>query len=120
MQAQFTVSAPNGMENLHFEVGELRNTRNSQLAISEDAIHSGFVRYVMTDELNKDGQGGCGLRPNAAEYDSSLVADPIDHLTRSLPLAPQTTQGVWVRVAVPEATTPGTYQGKIRVSSATV
>lgn len=116
VQAQFTVSAPNGMENLHFEVGELRNTRNSQLAISEDAIHSGFVRYVMTDELNKDGQGGCGLRPNAAEYDSSLVADPIDHLTRSLPLAPQTTQGVWVRVAVPEATTPGTYQGKIRVS----
>ncbi|MEG1523217.1 MAG: hypothetical protein RR455_12255, partial [Bacteroidales bacterium] len=38
VQAQFTVSAPNGMENLHFEVGELRNTRNSQLAISEDAI----------------------------------------------------------------------------------
>ena len=38
----------------------------------------------MTDELNKDGNGGCGARPDAAAFDSILVADPIDHLSQKL------------------------------------
>lgn len=116
VQAQFIVSSLQGIENLKFSTEPLNNTRNSSLSIPSDAIHSGFVRYVMTDELNKDGSGGCGLRPNSAAYDSSLVADPIDHLTPVLSLAPQSTQGIWVRVAVPENTVPGTYRGKIAIA----
>lgn len=115
VQGQFTVSSPNGIKNLSFLVDELRNTDNGTLIIPQESIHNGFVRYVMTDELNKDGKGGCGYRPNSAAFDSSLVADPIDHLTRSLPVAPQTTQGIWVRIAVPETTIPGSYQGKVHV-----
>ena len=39
-------------------------------------VRTGFVGYVMTDELNRDGSGGCGYRRNA-DFDSSYVADPI-------------------------------------------
>lgn len=40
----------------------------------------------MTDELNKDGRGACGYRPDHSIYDSLLVADPIDHLLTSMPM----------------------------------
>lgn len=115
VNAQFTVSTPNGLSGLNFKMGELRHTRNKNSVIPADAAHSGFVRYVMTDELNKGG-GGCGHRPNSAAYDSSLVADPIDHLIPALALAPQTTQGGWLRIAVPETTAPGTYRGVVTVA----
>ena len=35
--------------------------------ILSSAVTLSFVRYVMTDELNKDGKGGCSSRPNKAD-----------------------------------------------------
>ena len=55
-------------------------------------MHSpGFVRYVMTDELNKDGRGACGHR-KAVDYDSLLVADPIDTNLKTMSLPARTVQ----------------------------
>ena len=60
--------------------------------ISKENIRTGFVRYVITDELNKDGLGACGYR-NSADFDSTLVADVIDHITPTLTLPANSTKG---------------------------
>ena len=74
-----------------------------------------FVRYVMTDELNKDGSGGCGPRENKAEWDSSMVADVLD-IVRVREVQARSTQPVWLNVWVPADTRPGKYKGTLTVS----
>lgn len=99
---------------LSFSIKELVHT-NKKDRINGDCLFTGFVRYVMTDELNKDGLGGCGSRPDASVFDSTLVADPIDHLTKELAVSVHTTQGGWVRAWVPQHTVPGVYSGTVIV-----
>ncbi len=83
--------------------------------IPASAIRTHFVRYVMTDELNKDKKGGCGCRDNKADWDSSVVADVLDiNLTQQV--IARTTQPVWVNVWVPQDATPGTYKGTLTIS----
>ena len=106
MTSQFVLSTSQKIEKLSFEVTDLKR-EGSQQIIGKELIFKGFVRYVMTDELNKNGRGGCGYRPHLEFFDSTLVADPIDHLTRELQLEANTTQDCWVRVQVPQQARPG-------------
>ena len=112
--AQFLVWTGRDVNELSYEVTDLKQD-DEQLVIGKDRVLKGFVRYVMTDELNKDGRGGCGHRPDPAFYDSTLVADPIDHLTQALSMDACTSQGCWVRVDVPQEAEPGTYKGRVVV-----
>lgn len=82
--------------------------------IPASAIRTHFVRYVMTDELNKDGKGGCGYRIKS-EWDSSVVADILD-INKMLPVKRNTTQPIWINVWVPQNAKPGTYTGTVTVS----
>lgn len=113
VSAQAVVSTPRPLNGLKFSVGELTSSRGGRIAA--DRIFTGFVRYVMTDELNKDGRGGCGYRPDNSLFDSTLVADPIDHLTPVMAMEPHTTQACWIRVWVPSDTPAGRYSGKVSV-----
>lgn len=113
--AQFVVWSNEPIESLSYTVSSLSSTTHKGETINTDRLFSGFVRYVMTDELNKDGKGACGNRPDATAFDSSLVADPIDHLTKALPLAAETSQGVWVRVNIPQDVPVGLYEGTVTV-----
>lgn len=81
-----------------------------------DSRSTGFMRYVMTDELNKDGKGGCGYRPDKTKFDSLLVADRIQPVS-SLPYEPNTVSPVWITFDVPRDAVPGLYKGKVEVSS---
>lgn len=112
--SQFVVWGDRPLDRLSFSVSELVH-KNRKDKIGDEQLLSGFVRYVMTDELNKDGKGGCGNRPNAAAFDSSLVADPIDHITKELSVPARSTQGAWVRVWVPQQSLPGIYEGTVTV-----
>ena len=114
VSAQFVVSNKTGTNTLSYSIGDFINQNDENLRITSDNVFSGFVRYVMTDELNKDGGGACGYR-NAADFDYSLSADPIDHHTKNLEIKPLTSQGVWVRVAVPAGPTAGNYTSTISV-----
>lgn len=114
VSAQFVVWGNKNLDNLSFEVTELKHQFSKKI-ISSDCMLKGFVRYVMTDELNKDGRGGCGARPNSLAFDSTLVADPIDHLTKSLVLPAYASQGCWIRVQIPSDATAGIYTGKVIV-----
>lgn len=110
--AQLVVWSKAGVDDLTVSVGKLTSGKNS---IAADCVKAGFVRYVMTDELNKDGKGGCGNRANKAEWDSSLVADVID-INKVIDLKERTAQPVWVTVSVPRDAAPGLYRGEVTVS----
>ena len=111
LSAQFVISTNRDMKNVSVEVSDIL-AKNYK--ISKWNTERGFVRYVMTDELNKDGKGGCGRRPNSAEWDSTLVADVIDHVTPALDIKANTTQPVWVSVKVPrENIIKGIYRGTV-------
>ena len=111
VSAQWVVSTPVALTDFSFQVGDLTSGAS---VIPAAQIRKGFVRYVMTDELNKDGQGGCGYR-NSADYDSTLVADPIDPLTTSLSLPAHTTQAGWLTISVPQEPKAGNYTGVVTV-----
>ena len=84
--------------------------------IPASAVKASFVRYVMTDELNKDGEGGCGYRPDHTQWDSSVVADMID-IKQKHDLLGRHTQPVWVSIQVPQDIKPGIYQGQLQPES---
>ena len=113
LSAQFVISTNRDLKNVSVEVSDIL-AKNYK--ISKWNTERGFVRYVMTDELNKDGKGGCGRRPNKADWDSTLVADVIDHVTPALDIKANTTQPVWVSVKVPrENIIKGMYRGTVTV-----
>ena len=113
LSAQFVISTNRDLKKVSVEVSDIV-AKNYK--ISKWNTERGFVRYVMTDELNKDGKGACGHRPNKADWDSTLVADVIDHITPELDIKANTTQPVWVSVKVPrENIIKGMYRGTVTV-----
>ena len=112
LSAQFVISTNRDLKNVSVEVSDII-AKNYK--ISKWNTERGFVRYVMTDELNKDGKGACGYR-NKADFDSTLVADVIDHITPALDIKANTSQPVWVSVKVPrENIIKGMYRGTVTV-----
>lgn len=90
----------------------LKNKRGEEIAA--DCISTGFVRYVMTDELAKNRKTGCGHRPDRTQFDSLLVADAID-CRPSFSLQPRKVCPVWVSVKVPQDIGSGEYEGSISI-----
>lgn len=111
VSAQLVVWTPEALDNLSFIVSDLTSGKET---ISKDNVRTGFVRYVMTDELNKDGKGGCGYR-KSSDYDSTLVADPIDHIASTLTVPANATQGGWISVRVPQQVKARKYTGTVTV-----
>ena len=111
VSAQLVVWTPEALDNLSFIVSDLTSGKET---ISKDNVRTGFVRYVMTDELNKDGKGRCGYR-KSSDYDSTLVADPIDHIASTLTVPANATQGGWISVRVPQQVKAGKYTGTVTV-----
>lgn len=111
VSAQLVVWTPEALDNLSFIVSDLTSGKET---ISKNNVRTGFVRYVMTDELNKDGKGGCGYR-KSSDYDSTLVADPIDHIASTLTVPANATQGGWISVRVPQQVKAGKYTGTVTV-----
>ena len=115
VSAQLVITSPEPLDSVQVEMSALQNRRH---ALLDDArVMRGFVRYVMTDGLNKDGKGTCGLRPDLSQFDSTLVADPIDPLTAQLFMQARTTQGYWVRVWIPQEAAAGLYTSELTVKN---
>ena len=112
VNAQAVLWTQKDQEGAEMTVSELKNGNS---VIPASAVRTHFVRYVMTDELNKDGSGGCGARENKAEWDSLMVADVLD-IVRVREVKARTTQPVWLNVWVPAEAKPGKYKGTLTVS----
>lgn len=110
VNAQALLWTKTDIADAEIKVGDLRSGKS---VIKASRVRANFVRYVMTDELNKDGSG-CGYR-DPAKFDSSLVADVLD-INATLPVKRNTAQPVWVNVWVPSDAAPGMYTGQITVS----
>ena len=113
VNAQAVVWTGVELKDLNFSFGDFKDKKGNVLP--KDAFTGGFVRYVMTDELNKDGRGACGYR-KSIDYDSLLVADPIDTNLKTMALPARTVQPVWVQCWIPQSATPGTYQGELLIN----
>lgn len=115
VSAQLVITSPEPLDSVQVEMSALQNRQH---ALLDDArVMRGFVRYVMTDGLNKDGKGTCGFRPDLSQFDSTLVADPIDPLTAQLSMQARTTQGYWVRVWIPQEAAAGLYTSELTVKN---
>ena len=113
VNAQAVVWSGAEVKELQFSFSEFKDKKGNLLPA--EALKAGFVRYVMTDELNADGRGGCGHR-KPTDYDSTLVADPIDLQLRSMDLPARTLQPIWVNCWIPQSAAPGIYRGELLVS----
>lgn len=112
VNAQAVLWTTNALEDAVISVTDLKNGAS---VIPTSAIQTSFVRYVMTDELNKDGRGACGYRENKAEWDSSIVADALD-IVKIQDIQARTTQPIWMNVWVPQTAKAGKYKGTLTVS----
>lgn len=91
-------------------VSDLKASDGSLIPAS--AVQTYFMRYVMTDELNKDKRGTCGHRPDRTLFDSSMVADMLD-VQNKIGILSRTVQPVWVQIRIPAGVKSGNYRGKI-------
>ena len=112
INAQAVVWTGTEVKDLNFSFTDFKDKKGNSL--SDEAFKAGFIRYVMTDELNKDGRGACGHR-QAVDYDSLLVADPIDTNLKSMSVPARTVQPIWVQCWIPQSATPGTYKGALLI-----
>ena len=112
VNAQAVVWTGTEVKDLNFSFTDFKDKKGNSL--SDEAFKAGFIRYVMTDELNKDGRGACGHR-QAVDYDSLLVADPIDTNLKSMSVPARTVQPIWVQCWIPQSATPGTYEGALLI-----
>lgn len=112
VHAQAVLWTNRDLEGVNVSVSALKHGRN---AIPASDVSTHFVRYVMTDELNRDGSGGCGHRENKAEWDSLMVADVLDIIdVRNVKAC--TVQPIWLKVWVPQDMPVGKYKGELTVS----
>lgn len=110
VHTQLVIYTTNALSDVSIGKSDLKDDKGNKIPAS--AVNPGFVRYVMTDELNKDGSG-CGHR-KPENFDSSLVADGIDFIS-TIDVAANTTQPVWLSVSVPANTPAGVYKGHVKV-----
>ena len=52
----------------------------------------------------------------AVDFDSLLVADPIDSELKTMALPARTVQPIWVQCWIPQSAVPGTYKGQLLVN----
>lgn len=113
VNAQAVVWTGTELQDLNFSFSNFKDKKGNMLP--KEALTAGFVRYVMTDELNKDGRGACGYR-KSTDFDSLLVADPIDSNLKSMTLPARTVQPIWVQCWIPQSAAPGAYKGELLVN----
>jgi hypothetical protein len=112
VNAQAVIWTKNTLTDVKIAAGDLKSG-SSVIPASE--IRPSFVRYVMTDELNKDGKGACGHRPDKSVWDSSIVADVL-YKPELKEIKACTAQPVWMQIRIPQNIRPGVYKGVVTVS----
>ena len=109
VNAQAVLLAPRAIQQLRFSVSDLRCGKE---VIPAEAVHTYFVRYVLTDSyLDKSGKENHGAHLTAA-FDSFLVADRLDPAP-VMTVESQTVRPLWIEIQVPESALPGKYKGTL-------
>lgn len=109
VHTQILVWTKKNISELSIQTGDLTDAKGH--IIKSDNIKASFVRYVMTDEFGE----GCDER-TPAKYDSSLVADPVDIISK-LPVLANTVQPIWLSVNIPGDIPAGIYAGSVTINA---
>ncbi len=113
INAQAVLWTNKNLKNVQMKVSDLKYGSS---VIPSAAVRSSFVRYVMTDELNKDRKGACGHRPDRTLWDSSLVADVLD--TRmQFEVEQNSSRPIWLHIQVPANIQAGNYKGTLTITA---
>ncbi|MEO5648660.1 MAG: glycoside hydrolase domain-containing protein, partial [Ginsengibacter sp.] len=110
IHTQIIVWGKMGIASVRVSASDLKDGKGH--IIPKKNVSAGFVGYVMTDEF-KD---GCGYR-KPENFDSSIVADPINTTALSVAFKKNTVQPVWVSINVPANMEAGNYTGIIMVNA---
>lgn len=110
INAQALLWSTKDCREIQVQVSDLRGPGGTVIPAS--AVKASFVRYVMTDELNKDKRGTCGYRPDHTVFDSSMVADILDVKVKH-DLKACHTQPVWLNIRTPREVKSGVYKGRV-------
>ncbi|WP_413999048.1 glycoside hydrolase domain-containing protein [Flavobacterium sp. W1B] len=110
LNAQIMVWAKTNVPSIRVAITDLKS--NNGHIISKSNSYTGFVDYVITDEF----KGGCGYR-KPENFDSSLVADPINTMVSSVALKKNTVQPIWVSINVPSNAPEGNYVATVTVNA---
>ncbi|MDH8702451.1 hypothetical protein M2138_001815 [Dysgonomonadaceae bacterium PH5-43] len=97
------------------DLGEIKANVNNvsiskNIKIPDENLQISAVRFVVTDELNKNKNGTCGHRPDPTKFDSLLVADVID-IKPSVNINANEVRPFWVKIKIPQDAKAGTYKG---------
>ncbi len=114
VNAQMVLWSKQEQREITLRCSDLRDKQGNVIRAS--SITTGFVRYVMTDELDKSGKSGCGKRPDKTKFDSLLVADPIDPVS-VFSLSPRTLCPIWLNVKIPHTAVSNIYEGEVAIYS---
>lgn len=115
ISAQAVVWTSRKVEQLTMSVGDLTDSKGNRIAASN--VETAFVRYVITDAISRDGRGGCGERVDKSLFDSLLVADVIDPLTKSMAMQPHSVRPLWISLRIPNDTPAGIYKWKVTITA---
>lgn len=113
VHTQLIVYSRQALDQVSLTVSDLKDDKGN--TISKNAVTTGFVQYVMTDEF----RDGCGYR-KSTDFDSSWVADIINTDIRDVRVPANTTQPVWISVKIPADAVAGKYIGTIKVDAGKV
>lgn len=113
---QLVLRSSVALKRVRVNVTDLKNSAGNMIASANLKI--GFVRYVISDGLNKEGHG-CGIGPGT---DSSLQADGIDfiaseNIISEKNIAANSTQPIWISIRIPSNAAPGKYAGVINITA---
>lgn len=98
------------LKNVTYELSSFKGKQGAVIPAS--CFETGFVTYLMADELGPDGHG-CGSRKDHSKFDSLLVADCIDPHLEYIDVVPGKIQPLWFSVKVPRDAPPGLYNTEI-------
>ncbi|MCR4411743.1 MAG: DUF4091 domain-containing protein, partial [Thermoguttaceae bacterium] len=107
--AQLAVRSTTALQGLRIEVSPLRHA-DGRATLGPDHVRWNFIGYI---PLAKNTRGSEAVRVRAAPCE---VPDPLLE-ARSMDLAANTTQPVWLTVFVPKDATPGVYRGEVTASA---
>lgn len=106
-------SATDTVRNLSYSLSGMKG-RGAVMA--PDCCGIGYVTFQMADGLGPEGHG-CGYRKDHALFDSTMVADCIDHHLKTVDLVPGRVQPLWLSFRIPADAKPGKYSGTLALKS---
>ena len=104
---QIVVRSPKPMEGLRAEISKLALETNDEVSLKGVSVR--FVGYVPVDRPIQNPPKDQPRKP-PADFPDPLLED------RTIDVAAEKAQPIWITVAVPPSAQPGLYRGTVRVS----